>query len=44
MEGMRVEVEPSRATGPQQHGDLVVVTEDGCETLNKAPHELIEII
>ena len=24
--------------------DLVVVTEDGCETLNKAPHELIEII
>ncbi len=28
MEGMRVEVEPSRATGPQQHGDLVVVTEE----------------
>ena len=23
--------------------DLVVVTEDGCETLNKAPHEFVEI-
>lgn len=28
IEGMRVEISPSRAVAPQQHGDLVVVTED----------------
>src|SRR5699024_10504999 len=28
VEGMRVEVEPSRAVAPQEHGDLVVVTEE----------------
>ncbi|WP_217588052.1 5'-nucleotidase C-terminal domain-containing protein [Lentibacillus saliphilus] len=28
IEGMRVEVAPSRAVAPQQHGDLVVVTEE----------------
>src|SRR5699024_1414937 len=28
MEGMRVEVAPSKAVAPQEHGDLVVVTEE----------------
>lgn len=28
MEGMRVEIEPSKAVAPQQHGDLVVVTNE----------------
>ncbi|MUV37248.1 Endonuclease YhcR [Lentibacillus sp. JNUCC-1] len=28
IEGMRVEVEPARAVAPQQHGDLVVVTDE----------------
>lgn len=28
IEGMRVEVEPSQAIGPQLHGDLVVVTDE----------------
>lgn len=28
IEGMRVEVAPSRAVAPQQHGDLVVVTDE----------------
>ncbi|UJL47373.1 5'-nucleotidase C-terminal domain-containing protein [Virgibacillus sp. NKC19-16] len=28
MEGMRVEVAPSRAVAPQEHGDLVVATEE----------------
>lgn len=37
IEGMRVEVEPSRAVGPQEHGDLVVVTEE-FESENETDH------
>lgn len=35
IEGMRVEVAPSKAVAPQQHGDLVVVTDEfATDTLN----------